>query len=476
MSKYASRLDRLEEQTAREEAEQEAARTTRAREPVRLKAGAPGDPAHAPHARRGEDPLTSRGFRLINLIGAIAGEVSAEDAKVELKAVADFRAALARHGAEPQMAGGRTALVPLASSFLPDAVTAEPEVAVMKALWAADGPADPDEVAWLGRRAGLVRKSAQSYLDDSLGGSLVPPPQQGELIELMRPKEALVRAGATQVPLPPQGKIVYPRQTSPTTAYWVGESQQITDSTVGTGEVALQAKKLAVLVKVPNELFRFASVAADSLIRNDAAKSLALGFDYAGFYGGGGTFSPKGLVNYTGSNELIDYAGTTPTPSGVAANGNTVQPQDGLLMAGQIEDRNFECSGFVMRPLMWAAAATRRADAVTAADSKGPFVQSITRNIADGLPNNWVGLPVTKSAVIRNNQTKGGSGATLTEIWAAQWEHILLGMYGAVEFKSSDVGDTPLANDQTWVRAILFCDVAPRYPGAVAYYKQLLVS
>ena len=77
--------------------------------------------------------------------------------------------------------------------------------------------------------------------------------------------------------------------------YWVGENAPITPSDIGTGEILLQARKLAVFIKAPNELIRFASPAAEALMRDDMTKSLALGLDLAGLEGGGGDHRRAGL-------------------------------------------------------------------------------------------------------------------------------------------------------------------------------------
>lgn len=447
--------------------EQVAAAAAKAtREPVR-------DRVERVNIRTGEDSLTGRGFSLVKAFGMALGKLKADQCKVENEMLREFTAAVDETGCRHSELSGDSLLMPLGMDFLPEQVVHHKAYKTFRKAWDAGlAGYDPDEAAYYARR--LVKAGGMSSLDDSVGGTLVAPPAQGELIDLVRPQEALLQAGATQVPLPPNGRIVYPAATSPTTAYWVGEKQTITDSEIGTGQVALTAKKLAVLVKVPNELFRFASVAADALIRKDASKSLALGLDNAALYGTG-ALQPKGLVSYTGTNELIDYAATTnPAPAGVATDGNSLQPEDGFRMAGLVEDRNFEFGGWVMRPILWGGIASRRADAVTAADGKGQFVQSQFRELGDGVTPTWCGYKVTRSAVIRNNQSKGSATGVLTECWGGQWEHLLLGMYGAIEITTGSTGDTQLATDTTHVRVLMLCDAAPRYRGAFVYYKQLL--
>lgn len=439
-----------------------------------------GVPTGAPHVTTGPVGEDSRGFSVLKAVGAARGFIPREQAKPEMDACERFEKALKdthqdAHNREPG-----SFMLPLTMDYFPDETRAHEGAKVMKAMWLAgmDGY-DPDEAAWVANRvmkaarSGAVYKTAMSYLQDTIGGTLVPPPAMGELIELVRPRECLMAAGATSVPIPAQGKISYPRATGATTFYWVGENTAVTESNPTTGQVALMARKGGVLCRVPNELFRFANVAAEGFLRTDQAKSIALGIDYAGLYGAGGASQPKGLTLYTGTNEVIDYAGTTPTPSGVATNGNVLKPEDGYFMTGLVEDRNFEFKGWIMRPTLAQNIVGYRGDAVAIGDKSGQFVQGLMRALTDKLPgDNWCGYKVTKSAVVSNTQSKG-SATNLTDVFGGQWEHLLVGMYGAVEVASSVHGDSTFPQDQTLIRSLVFTDIVPRYEGAFIRYKQV---
>jgi HK97 family phage major capsid protein len=446
-----------------------------------LPASLNGFPAQGgPGSGRGEQVMKSRPFRLSKLLGVLTGAIDPAEAKLELEVTKAFRRGLAdTQGLHSEVGAGF--LMPVAKSFLKDeSAHHEATEKYCDVLAASFGEtADRDEIEWNAKNnaSGTVRKAAMSYLNDTIGGTLVAPPTMGDLIPLIRNKSAVNRAGATQVPLPPSGKWVAPRVTGPSTGYWITENTAITESNPTTGEVTMQAKKNAVLIRVPNELFRFATAFSDALLRNDIVKTVALNFDYDCLYGPGGG-RPKGIIQYTGSTELYDYAVGPPIPSGVATNGNVLNPEDGYRMAAAIEDRSFDIEGFkwIMRGKMKGAILSRRADAVTAADNKGPFVQSLTRGVEYPLGENWCGYPLITSSQVRNNQVKGSSGATLTEVFGGAWEHFFQGIYGAMEFATANQGDTAFAADQTLVRGILFCDCVPRYPGAFTYYKQLLMS
>ena len=44
-----------------------------------------------------------------------------------------------------------------------------------------------------------------------------------------------------------------------------------------------------------------------------------------------------------------------------------------------------------------------------------------------------------------------------------QFSDLLIGMFGAIEFAATTLGDTPFVNDQTWVRGILSADIQARH-------------
>jgi len=286
----------------------------------------------------------------------------------------------------------------------------------------------------------------------------------GELIELLRNKEALVNAGARVVPLPPQGRLKYPRQTAASLTYWVGENAPITESTIGTGEVTLQAKKLAVLIKAPNELIRFASPAAEALLRDDMTKSLALGLDLAGLEGAGTDTRPRGIINMPNIN--------TVNSSIQGANGDTFVGQDAYRCIAAVEESNAEFEGWIMRPKSLYKFFQLRADAVAQGDKAGPFLFNLIRDQGDGAPATLAGYPVTKSTQVSQVQSKG-TNSKLTYIVGGMWSDLLIGMFGAIEFAATTMGDTAFISDQSWIRGILSADIQARHEAAFVYVSNL---
>lgn len=430
-----------------------------------------------PAARIGKSVMSSEPFSFTRMLGLVAGQLGAEAAKTEFQVMKAVRQTAYETKAMPTEFGSGvfypSDLESLADDFVrsPAVVEMQEHLAVRKSQGV-----DLDEIRYYAKNGGsAIRKAAMSYLNDNVGGALVAPPEMGELIPLMRNKSAINRAGATQQALPPQGTWVAPRVVSATTGYARPENTAGTESNPNFGKVSMEAKKLMVLVRVPNELFRFATASTDAMLRQDMATTLALDYDYQCLYGPGNG-QTKGIANYTGTNEVIDYAASTPAPKGLGANGNTLRPEDGFNMSAMVLDRNFEEESFkwIMRPVLKGNILGYRGDAVAVGDANAGFVQSLMRAFADGVAaNSWCGFGVVTSAQIRNTVTKGTS-TTCTELFGGVWQHFIQGLYGAAEFFTANQGDTMVAADQTVIRATLLADAVPRYPGAFIQYKQLL--
>ena len=425
-----------------------------------------------PWARQGEDPLSSRGFSFMKMIGLISGAVDDPNQAKHERDISNrlhncFVKELGSQGYEYKGQGARF-LAPLATSYMQDNVVPRAFRQEMRQMVAAgtDG-ADYGEMQWM-RTKQLQNmgysKKALSWLNEVTGGAIVAPPEMGELIELLRNKEALVNAGARVVPLPPQGRLKYPRQTAASQTYWVGENSPITESIIGTGEVTLQAKKLAVLIKAPNELIRFASPAAEALLRDDMTKSLALGLDLAGLEGTGTDTRPRGIINMPNINRI--------NSSTQGANGDTVVGQDIYRMIAAVEESNAEFEAYIMRPKTLYKYYQLRADAVSAGDSAGPYLFNLIREAQDDFPATLAGYPVVKSTQVSQVRSKG-TATNLTYVVGGMWSDLLIGMFGAIEFAATTQGDTSFVNDQTWVRGILSADIQARHEAAFVLLDSL---
>ncbi len=329
---------------------------------------------------------------------------------------------------------------------------------------------DPGEIGWMIKRnpelasdLGLEHKDL-AVGDDTLGGYLIPVAQAGRVIDLLRNRSVMMRAGAAEFALPPSGNLTLPRLGSdPAFAYTDPDTQtDMATSNLGTGVVRLQAKSLRGAVTIPNDLIRYSSPSVELLVRSALASKAAVAEDFAFLEGPGSSIAPKGLLNYplsAAETPAINKVTLHVAGPGSEANGDTFIPEDvakiiGLYYSGNDDDPP---TGWIMRPMMWSAIQNRRADAVTAGDAKGPFVFWTDRGSnRSEIPQSLGGFPVYPSMQVNKTRAEGGS-STLTYILFGNFRRMQIGRSGVIELAVSE--HVKFLQDKTIIRAILRSDM-----------------
>jgi HK97 family phage major capsid protein len=327
---------------------------------------------------------------------------------------------------------------------------------------------DGGEVATLLRRSpelakafGMQQKDL-SILDDTLGGLLIPGIESSQIIDLLRPLLSVMRAGATEIALPPSGNLALPRLNADPSFVWA-DPDTTTDqatSNIGTGMVRLLAKSLRGFVTIPNDLIRYSSPSVEMVVRMALAARAAVAEDNAFLEGTGSSLQPKGVIGYPLSTAETPATGkiTLHVAGTVATNGDTFTPEDlmkiiGLYFTGL---DNEAPTGWIMRPMLWTAIANRRADAVSAADAKGPFLFWTSRGSqGSAIPEALGGYPVFPTTNASNNRVKG-SGTNLVYILFGNFRRLIVGRSGAIELAASD--QIKFLQDKTVIRAVLRSD------------------
>jgi HK97 family phage major capsid protein len=393
----------------------------------------------------------SEGYSVLKAAAFALGYLAPEHAKEEIQVHTQLRDLYSGFGFVPH-GGAQSFLIPLSTSHLPafESKGAKLRDEIRGKMTVHADKYDPDEARWLLRKL-PGRSKALGTLNDAQGGSLVRFPVLGEIIDLQRNMEVFAMAGAQEIAFPPNGRLQFPKITGGSTAFWVGEGNPISESQPATGHLDLQAKKLGVLVRVNNELLRFASPSAEGLIRMDMARSAALKADQAMLDGTGGT-QIKGLIR---------YGITSHTASTVGANGNRLEPQDLALMEGKLPDAVGAPTAWVMRKSLFGNLMSRRAASVTASDGQGQFLFNPTRNPSDSPPLELYGTPVVRSSQVANNRAKG-SASNLTYALLGYFPDWVVARMGVMEFLASGYGDSAMVNDQTYLRGIQHIDAGPR--------------
>jgi len=153
-----------------------------------------------------------------------------------------------------------------------------------------------------------ITRRALSEGTPSAGGYTVPTPLSSQLIDRMRSRSVVLRAGARVVDMQSETLKFAKLLTDPTAA-WRNEAAPISDSSPSFGVVTLTARSLASLVKVSWELLEDTVNASEALM-NAFSQSMSLEVDRVALEGSGVAPEPEGLLNITNVNE-VDAGGST---------------------------------------------------------------------------------------------------------------------------------------------------------------------
>jgi HK97 family phage major capsid protein/HK97 family phage prohead protease len=132
----------------------------------------------------------------------------------------------------------------------------------------------------------------------------------GSFVDALRNKTVLMQKATVLAGL--VGNVDIPKQTTKTSATWIGEDSSAVQSDIDFGLISLRPKTLAARSEITRRLLNQSSIGVEALVRDDLAKSLALALDYAGFYGDGSSNAPIG-INSTSGIGFKGFVGTNPT-------------------------------------------------------------------------------------------------------------------------------------------------------------------
>jgi HK97 family phage major capsid protein len=449
--------------------------------------GAGGDGAAAFHIRKGEDPLSSRGYSLTRLAKSLAMRAAnssewREHAKLEHDLSARLQESYYGNANWEGYKGASGTIIPLGSELMP---TEERKVEMADgkqkvipgmskelvkecrdSMTAGVEGYDLGELASVFKSAGLshmLRKDLSAH-DSSTGGILVNFPQQGELIELLRAREVFSRAGASEIDLPPQGSIRWPRQNSSVTVAATYEGATVGESTPGFGGLTLQAKPYSGFTDIPEELLRFAtSIAVEAWLRSEFTRELALKAAQDQLTGAGG-IAIKGIFNYGSIRTVV--------ASSPATHGDTLDPEDPLRLYADIADQNAPVDNgffYAMTNTLWAALATRKAS------TSGEFMFNIaTQFLGGGMPRmSMNGFPVITSTQMPTDRVKG-NGTTLTSVLGGVPSEWMVARAGVVEIAMTNSDGDKFKTRTSTMRGTQYIDAGPRHENAFGIIDDLL--
>lgn len=283
------------------------------------------------------------------------------------------------------------------------------------------------------------------------GGFIVPDQYSNDVIEFLRPASVVRAMGARTLTMP-GGNLQIPKIASGTSASYVGENTNATPTEPTFGQVQLTARKLVALCPSSNDLIRYSSPQADTLVRDDLVSGIATAEDAAFIRNAGTGNAPKGLrywaANTTAMNATVNIANITLDLAKLETyllNANVRMTQPGWILPPRI-----------------ATYLSSLRDSSTGAYA---FPEMMLNKTLRGLPyKTTTAIPVNLG------------GGTESEVYLADFADVIIGdALNAIVDVSSEAayhdGTAVVAafsKDQTVVRVILANDLAVRHAEAVA--------
>ena len=140
----------------------------------------------------------------------------------------------------------------------------------------------------------------------------------GSFIDVLRNLSVVMSAGArTLTDL--VGDVAIPRKTSGSSAGWVAENGDVSESDAQFDQVTLTPRTVGAFTQISRQLLLQSSMDVEALIRDDLTSGVATAVDLAALYGSGASNQPTGVVNTTGIGDPTTWAGATPTWAEVVA-------------------------------------------------------------------------------------------------------------------------------------------------------------
>lgn len=257
------------------------------------------------------------------------------------------------------------------------------------------------------------------------------------MIELLRKRMVLAAAGV-RILDGLVGDVAIPKHTAAGTGYWLAESGTPTESQQTLGQVALTPHTFGAYSDISHKLLIQSSIAAEAFVRDDLARVIALGVDYAGLHGddSADVNQPDGIASTSGIGSVV--GGT---------NGAAPDWADIVNLEKEVAVDDAEVNN--MAYITNAAVRGKLKNTPVGTDMR--MVWGETRE----QPLN--GHRALVSNQVSSTLTKGSSTNVCSAIFFGNWDDLILGMWGD---GGIDILVDPYSlSTQRAVRVVAFTDV-----------------
>lgn len=274
------------------------------------------------------------------------------------------------------------------------------------------------------------------------GGVTVQTNVAPELIDVLRPKSVLLKAGIrTLTGL--VGNVSIPRKNGRSSSYWIAENGTITESEATFDQVALSPKTIAALSSVSKQLLTQSSLSADAFIVADMLDELAVGIDAAGLVGTNAGGQPKGLINQSGIGSVV-----------IGANGGALNYDHLIDLETAVTDQNADAE-----TMSYITNSRQVGNIKKLKNLEGSY---LLPNLQLGKQGEVNGYALHRTNNVPRNLAKG-SGTNLSAVFFGDWSQMVMAQWMAgIEIVVNPFGPS-FAKGGVDIRAMSMCDFNIRH-------------
>ena len=300
-----------------------------------------------------------------------------------------------------------------------------------------------------------------SYGTTTAGGYLVAAeylPQ--EFVEYLHAAQVLRRAGARVIPCT-GSPVNIPALTTSGTAYWVAENAALTASSQAFEQVQLTPKWCIGRTQLSEFLVNSSAPAAESIVRQDLASVIGVEVDKQCLIGTGTTNKPLGIT-------ATDAPGTMNEINSLGTNGGafTLAAAHEMIYTLEYDNVPLDSCVWIMHPRTWNAVRQLQTINYSAQTVGGDYY--LRPDVSQAEARTLLGFPVYTTTNMPINLTKA-SGTALAGIAFVRMNDVLIGEWGSIDIRVTDIGGDAWAKNMIEVKATVTLDVDMRRAESICY-------
>ena len=285
-------------------------------------------------------------------------------------------------------------------------------------------------------------------------GGVMIQTEVGSLIGLLYAKSVLPKLGARYL-TGLNGNILFPRLSTGSVGYHVGENTAPTESSPTLGSVTLSPNRMATYVEFSKQLILQGNESVEAMLRADLATALALGMENGAINGTGLNNQPLGLL---AASSGIDFTSVVGGTDGLAPTWAHIV---GLETAVASVNADIEALGYLTNVKV-------RGNLKTTLKSAG------VAGYIWGEDNRLNGYGAEVTTQVPSNLDKGASTGVCSAAIFGNWNDLVVGMWGGI-----DITINPYIKDiegLVRITAATYYDTVIRRGSSFAAIKDLLTA